>query len=445
MTILKRVCCVLLAAALAGCQGTSAPAQQEQEAEPIEILICRWNNMDQNNAIMLDIIEDFQEQHQGEITLRMEVVPGLENLIDHVRIKIAAGEVPDIIDTSGYDLSYLVQDSEIIADLMPYVEADPELKRWIGEENLRDNVSNGKLTSITAQKNVIGYWYNKELFAQAGIRPAETWEEFWENCEILKAMGIWPMALDTRQSAWPTNILLGAIVGSDGGEGTRFMQSYHPTNFSFPSMVNGLENIRTCFQQYAPPSSITANYAIAESEFFSGNTAMFFNGAWLALDMSDPEKVPAEFQQQVGAAIYPGGVVYSSASPGYVVGDNGPERVAAAVEFIKYMCSPNVQERIALEIKAVPVNPETDLTQLQQENPLMYEMMATAQQAQIHLKDYQAMWYSSVYNASTNLYPKLVYGGLTPGQMADEMTRLAQEGQKNTNVGQENTNFGEND
>lgn len=436
----RQMACVLVAAVLlAGCRAASAP-QLDTAREPVEILICRWNNMDQNNEIMLDIIEDFQAQHEGEITLRMEVVPGLENLIEHVRIKIASGEVPDIIDTSGYDLSYLVQDDDVIADLMPYVEADPELARWIGPENLRDNVSQGKLTSITAQKNVIGYWYNKELFARAGIRPAQTWDEFWQNCKTLKAMGIWPMALDTRQSAWPTNILLGAIVGSDNGQGTRFMQSYHPTDFSFPGMVDGLARIQTCFQQYAPPSAITANYAIAESEFFSGNTAMFFNGAWLALDMSDPEKVPADFQDKVGAAIYPGSVVYSSASPGYVVGNNGADRIAAAVEFIKYMCSPPVQERIALEIKAVPVNPDTDLTRLQEENPLMYEMMAAAETAEIQLKDYQAMWYSNVYNASTELYPKLMYGLLTPQQVADEMTRLALEGQESTNSAQENAN-----
>ena len=439
----KESCLAVLAALmLAGCQDCSSLSDQAQNSsEPVEILICRWNNMDQNNEIMEDIIEDFQRQYEGEISLRMEVVPGLENLIEHVRIKIASGEIPDIIDTSGYDLSYLVQNDNAIADLMPYVDEDPELRRWIGEENLRDNVSNGKLTSITAQKNVIGYWYNKELFEQADIRPAETWEEFWDNCEKLRSKDIWPMSLDTRQSAWPTNILLGAIVGSDGAEGTKFMQSYHPTDYSFPGMINGLARILTCFQKYAPPGAITANYAIAESEFFSGNAAMFFNGAWLALDMTDPEKVPEGFSDKIGAAAYPGEVVYSSASPGYVVGNNGPERVAAAVKFIKYMCSPKVQERIALEIKAVPVNPDTDLTRLQEENPLMYEMMAVAENAQIQLKDYQAMWYSTVYNASTELYPKMMYGLLTPEEVSSEMTRLAGEGQKKASNAQENSSF----
>ena len=420
---------------LMGCGQKSAGAANttpvDKENQPVEILLCRWNNMDQNNEIMTQLIEEFQEQYAGKITLRVEVVPGLENLISHVRIKISSGEMPDLIDTSGYELSSLVKDADKVADLMPYVEADPEFKSWIGEENLRDNVVDGKLSSITAQKNVIGYWYNKELFKQAGIEPAKTWPQFWDNCEKLVSCGIHPMALDTRQSAWPTNILLGAIVGSDGAGGTEFMQTFHPTDYESPGMVEALGQIQTCFRRYAPESAITANYGIAESEFFSGNAAMLFNGAWLALDLSDAEKVPPGFTDQVGAAIYPNATVYSSASPGYVVGNNSPERIEAAAEFIKFMCSPKVQERIAVEIKAVPVNPEVDLQgQLKQENPLMYAMLEAAKGAKIKIKDYQAMWYPAVYNEGSKLYPQLMYGKISPVEMARQMTDLALKAQQ---------------
>lgn len=420
---------------LMGCRQKSTDAADAkvagQEDEPVEILLCRWNNMDQNNEIMTQLIKEFQEQYKGRIALRVEVVPGLENLISHVRIKISSGEMPDLIDTSGYELSSLVKDADKVADLMPYVEADPEFKRWIGEENLRDNVVDGKLSSITAQKNVIGYWYNKELFKQAGIQPAATWPQFWDNCEKLIACGIHPMALDTRQSAWPTNILLGAIVGSDGADGTKFMQTYHPTDYTSTGMVEALGQIQTCFRRYVPGSAVTANYGIAEGEFFSGSAAMLFNGAWLALDLSDPEKAPPGLTDQVGAAIYPNATVYSLASPGYVVGNNSPKRIAAAAEFIKFMCSPKVQERIAVEIKAVPVNPEVDLQgQLKQENPLMYDMLEAAKEAKIKIKDYQAMWYPVVYNEGSKLYPQLMYGKITPAEMAQQMTELAQKAQQ---------------
>lgn len=149
---------------LMGCGQKSAGAANttpvDKENQPVEILLCRWNNMDQNNEIMTQLIEEFQEQYAGKITLRVEVVPGLENLISHVRIKISSGEMPDLIDTSGYELSSLVKDADKVADLMPYVEADPEFKSWIGEENLRDNVVDGKLSSITAQSHMPGKRYH---------------------------------------------------------------------------------------------------------------------------------------------------------------------------------------------------------------------------------------------------------------------------------------------
>ena len=84
-----------------------------------------------------------------------------------------------------------------------------------------------------------------------------------------------------------------------------------------------------------------------------------------------------------------------------------------------------------MEIKAVPVNPEVDLQgQLKQENPLMYAMLEAAKGAKIKIKDYQAMWYPAVYNEGSKLYPQLMYGKISPVEMAQQMTDLALKAQQ---------------
>lgn len=428
MNCKRKLLAAALCLTLVGCTQT-APMPENTGTlpeKPVEILMCRTNDMDQINDFMSTVIGEFCTERKDRLDMKVELIPGLENMINHVRVKIASGNMPDLIDTSGYAISYLVKDLDKVTDLMPYVTQDPELERWIGEENLRDNLMNGRLNTITAQKNVIGYWYNKELFSKAGITPAETWPEFWSNCDRLKEQGIWPMSLDTRQSAWPSNLLLGAMIGSDGNEGTEFMRSFHPTSYNSPRIVDALGQLQVCFQQYAPPSAATAGYMPSANEFLSGNVAMFFNGAWFALDLMDPTLSEPEFSKKVGAALYPNSTAYLSASPSYVVGKNGSKRQDAAVEFIKYMVSPTIQKRIASELKAVPVNPEVDFALAGAKNTLMVEMVAKVETAEIKLKDYQAMWYPSVYNACDTLYPQMIYGELTPEEVSVKMTELAQ-------------------
>ncbi len=50
---------------------------------------------------------------------------------------------------------------------------------------------------------MVGFWYNKDLFEQAGINaPPATWEEFLEDVQTLKDAGITPLALGEGDK-WP--------------------------------------------------------------------------------------------------------------------------------------------------------------------------------------------------------------------------------------------------
>ncbi len=50
---------------------------------------------------------------------------------------------------------------------------------------------------------MVGFWYNKDLFEQAGItEPPATWDEFLEDVGMLKDAGITPLALGEGDK-WP--------------------------------------------------------------------------------------------------------------------------------------------------------------------------------------------------------------------------------------------------
>ncbi|EJW92714.1 Bacterial extracellular solute-binding, family 1, partial [gut metagenome] len=63
----------------------------------------------------------------------------------------------------------------------------------------------GTLKSIPYQPNVFAFFYNKDLFEQAGIeKEPTTWAEFLDVCQKLKDAGITPMTMD---DAYATSVI----------------------------------------------------------------------------------------------------------------------------------------------------------------------------------------------------------------------------------------------
>ena len=104
----------------------------------------------------------------------------------------------------------------------------------IAEIHSRD----GKIYASSMEGQVIGYFYNKDLFKQAGItEPAKTWDEFFQQCDKLKAAGITPLSMDTADSAWVTQLWMGAMVGTESDAGLEFMNTMNPTDYNTPEMI----------------------------------------------------------------------------------------------------------------------------------------------------------------------------------------------------------------
>ena len=61
----------------------------------------------------------------------------------------------------------------------------------------------GKNYGVPWDMGMVGWWYNKDLFAQAGIaNPPTTWTEFLADVKALKAAGITPISLGEGDK-WP--------------------------------------------------------------------------------------------------------------------------------------------------------------------------------------------------------------------------------------------------
>ena len=274
---------------------------------------------------------------------------------------------------------------------------------------------------------MIGYYYNKELFNQAGIKPAETWEEFFDNCDRLLAAGITPLAMDTADGAWCTQLLLGAMIAGSGDEGLEFMNTSYPTNYNIPSVVDAIAKIQKLYQTCTTLDANGGAYENAANNFFSENVAMICNGPWMIGDFSDTSKTTEGFSDKVGVATYPGGFVYDAPIEGmFVTKQSDPALEEAGIAMVKFFTSPESQQ-LALEMQGmVPAAASVEITDTATTNfPLLGEFLNIASECTVRSNAFTGNMVPGLQDLFSAELPNLANGTYTPEQFCQILTDFA--------------------
>lgn len=370
-------------------------------------------------------IEKFNEKFGNDIKVEVEEIPSDTAYNDKMKILAASGDLPDVVMGKNGINEILIK-GNLATPFNDYMEKDSQWKSELGDEAIAANTRDGKVWSISDQKQVIGYFYNKEMFEKAGIKPAETWDEFMQNCEKLKTAGFTPLALMTGENAWTTNLMLSSIVGTSGDAGNKFMNTLHPTNFETPEVIDGLKKMQEMLQKYTTKDALGAVYANAANNFCQGKAAIIANGPWMIGDFSDETKAPKGFDQKIGVAVYPGNGAFCSYEVGYMIGSKTQEAKDAAAEFIKFKTGAEGQS-IALELgNVLPVSDKVQPSDaFKQKYPLFVETIDVGNKATVKYQYFDTIVFPNVTDAWRNLYPELAFNKVTAEQMAKKLTETA--------------------
>lgn len=378
--------------------------------------------------VVAQLVEDFNKEYEGQYQIKLEEVPGDANYVDKIKVQLGTGDLPPVVYGGGYNLLDLALAKDLVVDLTETVEGDADWKAQYSDASLASNSRDGKIYASSVEGSVVGYFYNKELFEKAGIdAPAKTWDEFFEQCETLKAAGITPLALDTAESAWVTQLWMGAMVATSGDAGMEFMKTMNPTDYSTPEMIEAAGNIQKMLQDYTTLDAVGGKYENAANNFLSGQAAMIANGPWMIGDFSDETKTTADFADKVGAAVYPGEFVYDAPIQGYfVTKQDDPKVEEAAIAMVKYFTSPEAQQ-LGLEMQGmVPADANVEVSeQAKSDYPLLVDFLDQAKGATVRSDNMQATMYSNLLDVISQELPRLHSGDLDPKGFCDALTEAA--------------------
>ncbi len=279
------------------------------------------------------IVEAYEKLHPN-VDIQFVVHPFDDEVRRWMITQLTGGTAPDIMWTQpdwaaeDYRKDWWVPLDEYLQQPNPYVtEGQPGRERWddLFEQQLHVwEAPNGSLYVALADQIQVGMFYNKEIFEQAGIDgPPETWEEWMQTTEKIKAAGLTPFAvsgqsLDTLTwvSGWLTQHFYWPQVDEYDTDGdkllssTEMAQAVKNGTYSFTQEQNKarLEQLKR-WSSYWQPGAAGIDSDQATRLFVTGRAAMMFSGSWFYNTLEQDPQRSFDF----GVFYYP--TVDSSTSP----------------------------------------------------------------------------------------------------------------------------------
>lgn len=407
----------------------------EDENQTAILLMHGWDGVGKDHVAMRNIFKDFEKENE-EIRFVVNSCPYSDIIVEKANDMLAVDKMPDIIFTSGISsfLTYAKKKNKAL-DLMPYINNDEELRNNIHPQILNMWVEDGKIYTIPDVLEIIGYWYNEEIFRKAKITDdgtvngevviPKTWEEFWNACDKIKDYNKennTDIELFELNDYFSIGTFLGARVAGYDSYGTDFMNVIHPSNFNVEPFVNSIMDIKK-LKKYNI-SILTGNINDSRYNFEMGNSAIYINGVWDSIQLED-----CKIKDNIKYATFPGydgnTISFVSASSGYVVSnDQSKDKIDTCIGFIKYMMSEKTQLRIALETKQASQNPNLDTDILQSKAPLLGKAMQVSNNAVIKLQSIETLWNIKVLKVISNNLKDVIEDNITVEEFVQEINRV---------------------
>lgn len=317
---------VALALALTACSGTPAP----KDSGPVTLTYGIWDAAQQ--PAMEQIVAAFEAQHP-DIRVRIVLTPW-DTYWTKLQTAASSKSAPDAfwmlndrfkLYASGGALLRL---DEQLADakmtLDDYVPASAAGVRW-----------EGHVYGVPKDTNSFGLFYNRSLFAAAGVAPPdESWT--WQDV-VVAAQRLTDAKKGVYGVAAPVNDVLSYYLTIPEAGGSVISDDGRSSGYSDPATIDGLRFWTDLIQRYhVSPSAQQMADTDPLALFTAGKIAMYYGGSWDPIAMAETPRV----LENTGIAPLPRGRDRSFYANGIAnVGFAGTTHPEATWELLRFLGS----------------------------------------------------------------------------------------------------------
>ena len=294
------LCAAMVAATLAGCgssgnqpaadSGTEAPAADAAEGGTEApagatgdglVYWSMWDAAEPQAQAIKQSIEAFTAetgiavdvQFKGRTGIREGLQPALDA---GTNIDVFDEDIDRVNTTWG---SYLM-DLEELAKANDY-----EATANAGLIAACREVGGGTLKSIPYQPHVFAYFYNEEIFKEAGVEKVpETWDEFLDTCQKIKDANYTPITNDNAYIASLFGYHMSRLIGEPATE--EVVKNGDWDNEAVLKTAQAYEELAS--KGYFSETIESNQWPAGQNtELAMGTAAMYLNGSWLPNEVKD--------------------------------------------------------------------------------------------------------------------------------------------------------------
>lgn len=237
----------------------------------------------------LRVVDAFERRHPD---IKVRTLLSGPDALQHVSIYCAGGKCPDVLMAWEFTYSGLAE-RDVLLDLNTMLAGDnafaAELKADSVPSMYETFTYNGGQYAFPEQWSGVFLYYNKKLFAEAGVRPPPgRWSETWSFGEFLDAA----QSLTKRDSSGRVNqwgfvdtwapYYSALLFGMNNGVpwSNPRMSPTH-LNFDDPAFIEGIQFYADLNNKYRVAPSASESQSMSQTDLFtSGHAAMALGGHW---------------------------------------------------------------------------------------------------------------------------------------------------------------------
>jgi raffinose/stachyose/melibiose transport system substrate-binding protein len=387
----------------------------------------RWWHV-QDAEPMLSVWADMARQYENTHTnVTIEVQP-LE--VEAFKTKLAAAveatRPPDLFQSWGGGALRQQVEAGLVKDITGQVQ------EWIGQllpASLQPYTVDDKIYGIPFDIGMVGFWYNRDHFAKAGIEtPPATWAKLLEAVAKLKEVGIVPIALGGKDK-WPGHYYWAYLAMRIGGI-EALQRAAEDRNFNTPVFVEAGQRLRELVDmQPFQPGFLRAEYGSDNGQAATmGNedAAMELMGQWAPSVQASSSTSKRGLGDRLAFFPFPGveGGKGSATDAfgggnGFVVGRDAP---ASTVDFLRTLLQAKNQRRAAQTGAVLPTNQAAAGGIKDLNNQVVAANLGIATGFQLYLDQAYPPAVGQQVNESV---AALIAGSKGPEQIVKDITRVA--------------------
>ena len=181
----------------------------------------KWLHLEANPAyvaIWRKIADEYEAKHPGT-KIEMQFLAN-EAFKAKLPTLLQSKDAPDLFYSWGGGVLKQQQQTGTLLDLTPAMDAkDGAWKKSYNQAGIKGLTFDGKISAVPYQMGTVSFFYNKALFAKAGVDAdaIKTWDDYLAAVKKIKAAGIVPTAGGGGEK-WPIHFYWSYLVMREGGQ-----------------------------------------------------------------------------------------------------------------------------------------------------------------------------------------------------------------------------------